>query len=44
MQAFKEKQNVEENEKNRRKNEMKRNPKKKWVKVKMKRNKKGGPE
>ena len=27
--------------KNRRKSEMKRNPKKKWVKVKMKRNKRG---
>ena len=30
--------------KNRRKSEMKRNPKRKWVKVKMKRNKEGGPE
>ena len=30
--------------KNRRKSEMKRNPKKKWVKVKIKRNKEGGPE
>ena len=41
MQAFKEKQNAEEREKNRRKSETKRNPKKKQVKVKMKRNKEG---
>ena len=44
MQAFKEKQNAEEREKNRRKSEMKRNPKKKQVKVKMKRNKEEGPK
>ena len=31
-------------QKNRRKSEMKRNPKKKWVRVKMKRNKEGRPE
>ena len=34
---------MQKNAKNRRKSEMKRNSKKKWVKVKIKRNK-GGPE
>ena len=37
------KKNAKERGKNRRKSEMKRNLKKKWVKVKMKKNK-GGPE